>query len=118
MGPRTSPSRPRTRGSSPSGYPAPSCSCSRGPVTCTTRSGPRRPMPLSWTSYGGTEMPEAPQEVVRLAEERAAARASKDFAKADTLRDRIADSGWTVVDEPGGFHLERERVEADPPVRR
>ena len=62
-------------------------------------------------------MPEAPEEVVRLAEERAAARASKEFAMADTLRDRIADSGWTVVDEPGGFRLERESVVADPRVR-
>ncbi len=34
--------------------------CSRAPVTCTTRSRPRRPTPPSWTSSGGTGMPEAP----------------------------------------------------------
>ena len=62
-------------------------------------------------------MADAPDGVVRLAEERAAARASKDFAKADTLRDRIAESGWTVVDEPDGFRLERASAEEDSPVR-
>jgi cysteinyl-tRNA synthetase len=51
-------------------------------------------------------MPEAPGDVVRLAEERAAARSAKDFAAADALRDRIAEAGWSVVDEPDGFRLE------------
>lgn len=74
-------------------------------------------MPPSWTSSGSTNMPEAPEDVVRLAEERAAARASKAFAAADTLRDRIADAGWTVVDEPGGYRLERPSEEAEPRVR-
>ena len=48
----------------------------------------------------------APGEVVRLAEERAAARAAKDFAAADGLRDRIRDLGWEVTDTPDGFALE------------
>jgi hypothetical protein len=49
----------------------------------------------------------APADVVSLAEERATARAARDFAAADALRDRIADMGWAVVDEPGGtWHLE------------
>lgn len=51
-------------------------------------------------------MPDAPEEIVRLAEERADARRSRDFAAADALRDRIAGSGWTVVDDPGGYRLE------------
>jgi cysteinyl-tRNA synthetase len=51
-------------------------------------------------------MPDTPEEVVRLAEERAVARGSRDFARADALRDRIAGSGWTVVDDPGGYRLE------------
>ncbi len=64
-------------------------------------------------------MPEAPEEVTRLAEERAGARAAKDFATADALRDRIADAGWTVVDQPGGYRLEPAgAVEASPPGRR
>lgn len=61
-------------------------------------------------------MPEAPGDVARLAEERAAARASGDFTVADTLRDRIAEAGWTVVDEPGGYRL--EHLAEDPAVRR
>ena len=47
-----------------------------------------------------------PGEVVERAERRAAARAAKDFAAADALRDEIAELGWTVVDRPGGFDLE------------
>jgi cysteinyl-tRNA synthetase len=62
-------------------------------------------------------MPDAPEDIVRLAEERAAARASKDFAAADSLRDRIAEAGWTVVDEPGRYRLERPIDEAEPHVR-
>ncbi|MEA2556035.1 MAG: hypothetical protein QOI60_1366, partial [Actinomycetota bacterium] len=51
-------------------------------------------------------MPEAPQEVRELASARAAARANRDFALADRLRDEIADAGWTVADVPNGFSLE------------
>lgn len=47
-----------------------------------------------------------PEEVIRLAEERAAARAQKDFAAADGFRDRIAELGWVVIDRPDGFALE------------
>jgi cysteinyl-tRNA synthetase len=48
----------------------------------------------------------APEEVQRLAGERAAAREAKDFARADALRDEIASLGWTVVDAPDGFSLQ------------
>ena len=59
----------------------------------------------------------APDEVVRLAEERAAARAAKDFAAADGLRDRIRDLGWEVTDSPDGFALDPAVAEAtQPPV--
>lgn len=51
-------------------------------------------------------MAEAPQEVRELAVARAAARAAKEFALADTLRDEITDAGWTVADVPDGFTLE------------
>lgn len=51
-------------------------------------------------------MPEAPPAVVSLAEQRADARAAKDFARADELRDRIAASGWTVADTADGWTLE------------
>ena len=52
-------------------------------------------------------MPEPPEAVVTLAEARAAARAAKDFTAADALRERIAEQGWTVVDGPEGWRLER-----------
>jgi cysteinyl-tRNA synthetase len=48
---------------------------------------------------------EAPPEVVGLAERRQEARARKDFAEADRLRDEIEAAGWEVRDEAGGFRL-------------
>lgn len=52
-------------------------------------------------------MADAPEHVRRLAEQRAAARAAKDFSQADSLRDQIAEAGWRVVDRPAGaFALE------------
>ena len=47
----------------------------------------------------------APTEVVALAEERLAAKAAKDFARADQLRDEIAVLGWLIADKPGGYAL-------------
>jgi cysteinyl-tRNA synthetase len=41
----------------------------------------------------------------RLAAERANARSAKDFARADDLRARIAELGFDVIDEPGGWRL-------------
>src|SRR5205823_4159988 len=45
---------------------------------------------------------DVPRAVASLAERRGEARAARDFAAADALRDRIAELGWTIVDEPGG----------------
>src|SRR6188472_3830632 len=59
----------------------------------------------------------APEDVRRLAERRADARAAKDFSAADALRDEIADQGWVVTDAPGGFSLEsadQDRSSAEP----
>jgi cysteinyl-tRNA synthetase len=50
---------------------------------------------------------QAPAEIVRLAEARQAARAAKDFAEADRLRDALAAAGWQARDEPGGYRLVR-----------
>jgi hypothetical protein len=47
----------------------------------------------------------APPDVVALAEQRAAARAARDFATADRLRDEIAATGWLVDDAGDGFAL-------------
>ena len=48
---------------------------------------------------------EAPGEVAALAEQREQARAERDFAAADELRERIAALGWEVRDGAGGFEL-------------
>ena len=48
----------------------------------------------------------APAEVVALAEERRQARADKDWARSDELRDEIAAQGWVIKDSKSGFDLE------------
>ena len=45
---------------------------------------------------------EAPAEALALAEERSAARTAGDYARADELRDRIAELGFGVRDTPQG----------------
>ncbi|MBU6244580.1 MAG: hypothetical protein KGP12_05120 [Actinomycetales bacterium] len=47
----------------------------------------------------------APAEVLGLAEQRAAARAAKDWSASDALRDQIAGLGWVVTDGPDGYRL-------------
>ena len=47
----------------------------------------------------------APDSVIALAEERQAARANKDFALSDSLRDKISTLGFEVADVAGGFEL-------------
>jgi cysteinyl-tRNA synthetase len=49
----------------------------------------------------------APAQVVQLAEARQAARAEKDFAESDRLRDEIAAAGWVVRDVADGYELVR-----------
>jgi cysteinyl-tRNA synthetase len=51
--------------------------------------------------------PQAPEEVLKLAAERQAARADKDFAASDRLRDAIAEMGWIVEDTPQGQKLKK-----------
>lgn len=52
------------------------------------------------------EVAEAPAEVIALAEQRQEARASKDWAEADRLRDELAEQGWVVKDSRDGYELE------------
>jgi cysteinyl-tRNA synthetase len=47
----------------------------------------------------------APADVLALAEQRAAARAARDFAAADRLRDELRARGWEVRDGAGGAEL-------------
>ena len=53
----------------------------------------------------GAARVEEPAEVVALAEERDRARAARDFARSDELRDEIARRGYIVRDTPQGFEL-------------
>lgn len=50
---------------------------------------------------------DAPAELVELLAERTQAKADKDWARADALRDRILAAGWRIVDTPEGARLER-----------
>ncbi|MEP6463521.1 MAG: glycosyltransferase [Frankiaceae bacterium] len=49
-----------------------------------------------------------PPDVVALADARVAARAGRDFATADRLREEIADAGWIVTDTAAGWRLAPE----------
>ncbi len=55
------------------------------------------------------ESVQAPAEVLALVAERERARAQRDFARADGLRDELAARGWEVRDGPGGSELVRAR---------
>ena len=50
--------------------------------------------------------PEPPAEVLKLVEERQAARLRKDWPASDSLRQLIQDYGWQVKDTPAGAKLE------------
>jgi cysteinyl-tRNA synthetase len=55
----------------------------------------------------------APDDVRRLVDERATARAARDFDSADRLRDEIHALGWEVVDGPRGSSV-RPKLPAAP----
>jgi cysteinyl-tRNA synthetase len=50
-------------------------------------------------------LPDAPEPLRALAEERQAARAERDFERADRLRAAIEAEGWEVRDVESGFQL-------------
>ena len=54
------------------------------------------------------EQEEAPEDIVALAEQRMEARAAKDWAASDRIRDELAGKGWVVRDVAGGFELEKK----------
>ena len=54
---------------------------------------------------GAKSASDVPAEIVALAEERAAAKKARDFARADTLRKELKDRGWLVEDTPKGPKL-------------
>ena len=51
------------------------------------------------------ESESAPTQIVALADARAAAKAARDWARADELRAQIDAAGWTVTDTPNGVKL-------------
>jgi cysteinyl-tRNA synthetase len=57
-------------------------------------------------AHGAADDPDQlPAPVRARLDERAAARAARNFARADALRDELAGLGWDVVDEPGGSRV-------------
>ena len=59
------------------------------------------------------EEDEAPEELQALVAQREEARASRDFDRADQIREQLADAGWEIRDTPDGARL----VRAPPPER-
>ena len=55
------------------------------------------------------EEEQAPPEAEELLSQRQEARAAKEFDRADSLRDQLAELGWEVRDEAGGARLVRRR---------
>jgi cysteinyl-tRNA synthetase len=50
---------------------------------------------------------EAPAEILALLEGRQAARKSKDFKRADALRDELKAKGWAIEDTPKGARVKK-----------
>jgi cysteinyl-tRNA synthetase len=58
---------------------------------------------VAW--YEEKNVSDIPQEVKAIAEERWQARVSKDWAKSDELRAKLAEMGYTVKDSKTGYEL-------------
>ena len=56
---------------------------------------------------GAAAETEAPAEILALLEARQGARASKDFKRADALRDELKSKGWIIEDTSKGPRLKR-----------
>ena len=50
---------------------------------------------------------DAPEEIAALAQARWDAKKARDFAKADELRKKLAELGWSVLDKKDGFDLKK-----------
>ena len=65
-----------------------------------------QPSAAFFASLPGRAQPmEAPEEIQRLAERRQQARADKDWALADALRNELSSQGWLLEDRPDGPKL-------------
>ncbi|HZO85234.1 MAG TPA: DALR domain-containing protein, partial [Verrucomicrobiae bacterium] len=56
---------------------------------------------------GQKQESEAPPEIVKLLEDRQAARKARDFKRADMLREELKSKGWVIEDTPKGPRLKR-----------
>ena len=67
-----------------------------------------------WAAAGtsASQAPAISAEAATLLATRDAARAAKDYARADALRDELAGMGWDVIDGPDGSRLTRREVDA------
>ncbi len=66
----------------------------------------RMPDRMAQSPFPPEVAPSPSPEVIRLTKEREEARARRDWATADAIRDKIAALGWRVLDTPDGPHLE------------
>jgi len=59
---------------------------------------------------------EIPEEIRQLLRERDDARAARDFARADEIRDELTAAGYEIRDTPGGAVIEKAKgyVTVDP----
>ncbi|MFQ6739492.1 MAG: cysteine--tRNA ligase [Alphaproteobacteria bacterium] len=55
-----------------------------------------------------SESENAPDDVLALANDRAVAKSARDFQRADELRTKIDELGWTVLDTKDGFKLSKK----------
>jgi cysteinyl-tRNA synthetase len=62
---------------------------------------------LGLESLLAPQQEDAPEEIERMAAERDEARASRDFERADRLRDEIARRGWEIRDTVDGMRIVR-----------
>jgi cysteinyl-tRNA synthetase len=56
---------------------------------------------------GALKEVEVPAEITALVEARQAARKTKDFKRADALRDELKAKGWVIEDTPKGARAKR-----------
>ena len=65
-----------------------------------------------WEADTATNGGDAVPDVIQaLADARSAARAERDWARADALRDELEAGGWVVIDGPEGSRLVRREPE-------
>ncbi len=61
---------------------------------------------LFWTPFEDAEA-EVPESVLALVGERDRARKSRDFARADAIRDELTAAGWAIEDRPDGARVKK-----------